>query len=404
MKKVIGCLKQYYNDIFIVALSFLVFSSITFLVCKLPSVSSVFFKSSFIVLLLYLVIKIIDLFAHDKFKNVIKQKESILFIAIIITSLIAFLSVLINGINNHVSFSFDYFTKVFLIIACLVFVYIGVTTKINKTSIKIISFLDVAVAVVFILGLATGFANGKEGRYYNFNFSNPNAAAQILLVITTILIISIFIFNKLWVSIVYLLLAITMIIFTFLTGSRGSIFALFLGLIFTVIILLKKKIGSPRTSTILLYVLIPFMVVIIYIPVIYLFVVNNVKGSTIISSLYTRYGIWTDGFKAIMKNPFFGVYLSNGHYHSSLLDTWANYGVFVFIGVIFIFTYATKITLDKYQIDSYYSRIVVGMLFISYMMSIAEMAFVHSPNGSYILELLPLILIKTPLETKKIEQ
>ena len=320
---------------------------------------------------------------------------------------LAIVNVAISYATSNGAFSFDSIKKISSFLAALMMMHCISFSTPKKSSLFLFPLMSLLLTVVLTAILVLRFDSvffGSNHTMLSFSLSNPNFAALLLLCLICLLLCGIFASKYFLLKIFYLFACLLDCFFLYLTSARGPLIALLLG-VGLFFVLRKRKTPLSKWESLLL-ASIPFLVVLVYVPTLYILERFSVAGTnTLIGSgkaMDSRFQMWTMGFKQIMSNGpttfLFGSYFAadsgNGvfHFHNSLLDTWVAYGFSVFLLVIVFFGLFLR---HQYQPNSCLSQSVSFIcLCIGVFSGLTESSPTATGSGLYILLFIPAIFCK----------
>ena len=303
-------------------------------------------------------------------------------------------------------FQFEFLKKAILYLSAINFIYCCVNSKFNKVVFHFASFLS-AVFIIFSFSL---FLLGPARKWYGYsswnnltlNFSNPNLAGLILFYQILMLLISISAYNsKILKTLFFICLALGSFLLYF-TSCRTVLLAFVIGIVVTFI---NSRTKNKKTLS-LFVALFPILFAFTY-----LFVCNMIQKATSIDlqiysyagvtfgkALSSRITIWLLGLKFVLQNPFGGNYLESytGHYHNSLVDAWATYGVFVFLLIVFVIAFMCLFAFRKKI--GFTKHLTLLCLISSVLTMTTETTILQASLGTYVIALVFLPLMNCEFE------
>lgn len=418
LKRFFGFLKQNYDLLFFSLLLFLVSLDLSLLTLRIRTDdgSSILMKINYVFLCLWLLTRVLSFFIKptEKIKDrLINNKQNVILFSLLISiALLSFFNVIITSVRDggRVVLSFEFYNSYLLFIFAIVFIYLIVTMQKQKVTNYIVVFFAIFIALVFVFGFLSGrgrhWAGYSEWNDLDFNFSNPNLTAMILIAIEMILIYAFFLFNTKIMRLFVLALCGCLGIFIYLTSSRNGLFSLGLSLLLIFILKLSysynKKHFMTNKGLVFFFLLLPLFFSSLYF-IIYRFSNGDIifTGEYSFKSLGSRFGIWRTGYVLIESSPLFGSYFKAGdgtgafQYHNSLINIAVGYGLPVLILVIAFLFIAIKPAISKKQL-TFNQIIALILLLSSYQLGIFEAAFFCSGLGTYVLGFSFFALIQYP--------
>lgn len=404
-----------YDSFFLSTMVLFTCINITFSIFKLNNISSLFFKAGFIILALWFLIKATLILINNKFKfaYLIKSKPFIYLLVLLAIFLISGINVLITAYQLNTVITFDFFIKLFVFYASLIFLFNIVFSNKNPIVIRIIISMVLALSLIFLFSYIQGIGKvwflGNTGKLLYFNLVNPNYAALVLCACFLILMYGVVAFHSLYLRILCGVLGIVIMYFLFRTGSRGPLLAIVVGVVCYLVMFWKKKRFVASWPSSIFVSSFPMIFTTFYIPLIYLYSLISQGGSNTYDykSIDSRFSVWVDAYQGIMRFPILGNYSNlngNFQYHNSILDTWVAYGPVVMILTCFfisvLFMYYTK----EYKIVKTSQKIALTAFIVSMMTGIVEAAVLSSGSGLYVLNLVFFALAFHPISKNVLEE
>lgn len=342
-------------------------------VIKRDDITSDAFTFSFVSLLVMFMIILLR-------KNI--DKYFVLLIFIVIISII---NVLITSFIANVQINFYYLQSLFIFLSTLIFYTISQNYKINKVTENFIYISQIVIALAY--PYCYNFVEMKTNHTYNiaFNFSNPNLAGMFIFLTILYMILGIIRYKKIWIKLIFLILAVVNFNYMQETGSRNALLALIVFLVLIGISYIKKT-NLYKNWMLAFFSYLPSL----FVPV-YLLYINVVikKGwfSSLVSegkNLNSREEIWRQFFSKLGDKWLVGNYPSaRGNAHNSHMVVLCSFGLIVLVMVI-ILTYKILENTNK-KCKTFYTFCCMIAFIASLLIGIGEGALFSGGQGIYIL-------------------
>lgn len=363
-------------NFFVLIESLLCIGIIFFTCTERPSLTSLAFTGSFIVLLIQ---TIVYLFLQKKFNAI----DGIMFVIILLSLVNVIASTLIDGIY----ITFNYMKEYLIFLATILFFRLVENIRISRKMCTIIFFVQMLICAIYIY---TYYFRPQEYVEYSFNglslnFSNPNLTAMFLLQSALYMVLGVFYFEKIILKAFCLIFCIVMLKYILETECRNALisFALFLGIFFLCFFKIDFKFSK-------LFIFLVNSAPIIFVPV-YLIYIELIVEKGWFSflaaegkNLDSRVKIWKRAFEVLGDFTFIGNYAdAAGNVHNSHMVLLCSYGIIILILVILfncliVHRISSKVT-TKFQVFA------LAAFFSVIFMGFGEGALYSGGVGIYIL-------------------
>ena len=372
------------------------------------NVTSLVFKSSFVFLAIWLLVK-----SFSEFKRLSNIKQCLLnspyFKSLFLIFIFTFVLLLSLGIPAFIngSLSFSYLIKFIQCVFALVAILLFCSASVNKYIIRSFVIMSVGFSIFLLFGY---FVPTIRNKVYTgavtYNLGNPNTTASVLMYNVLTLFYGIFIFRSITGRVFLSLVSASIFVLIYFTQSRNPYVALFVATLLLIVYCLTKKFKSRKlfasfflVTSILLFASIYFL---------YFYFeshgapAQSVVESTIGKGYSSRYSVWTDAFKKIGEHFFVGNYFKlqgSFQYHNSILDIFVAYGfiggtfccgILIYIIYRFIFDVKRIVLSQKVAVFCFIAFFYTGLF---------EASFFNSAQGICVLFFAFLSFAKTPLTT-----
>lgn len=275
----------------------------------------------------------------------IRQTFSETDLIVVITSILAVISVLINGAQRSAGFSFSYLKKLIMFIMALLFFQTAFRIRADEELCTFIRKLVDCLVVLLILMyfLKTDqmhMFNGRRTVYLTFCFSNPNLTGLFLSCLYMLKMHRLFEDGRWYAKLLHFLQQFFLGWFVFKTQSRNCLLVLTLYTAISIWLIFKsrKKLRFTKNWA-TLFAMFPACLVAIYMLLVYNNWIQSVFSFMRKSGkdLDSRVVVWSHALQHLWKAPAFGAYfeLSEGtgtfQMHNSHLDIAASYGLPVLV-------------------------------------------------------------------------
>jgi O-antigen ligase len=411
-------------DKFSVITIFAVFAlEICFLFSGLFNVTSAIFHVLVILLFLWILLRIINYivsFVHLKhlgnsfkqsFFDVVSPKEFVAYCFVIAIIIISLINIFIS--MQTFIFSLAFFEKFNLTMFALILIALFYSSKIDKLTIQIVSLIALFISMYALFSYLIGLSNVysvvevdyAQGRYLTMNFSNANGCGGFMCVLASIMLYGIFIYRKILVKIIFAIFASTNLVFMYLSGSRSSIMAMIMFVVFAIILIFAYRKSKINSVLILFLLLLPFIFAASYI--VFVNIISNIPAFQEIIDSYSaknimsRYYIWVHSFNEIKHSPFFGNYFYlyvSGYYnlHNYILDFMAFFGMIPTI-ITILFLFFIILSFGKPSIYSTKSQLfAISLFFIPIFEGTGEVETLYYGLAMSVILYISLIFVKYP--------
>lgn len=328
-----------------------------------PVLVSLIFTISFLWLFIWF---ILHLFSYKQSRNIFN---------VLLCSFISSLHVILLS-PSYVSF--DYYNKLIMFICFLLFIYLCSSIRVNKKIVVYILIINVLLSLLYIYFYKFG-VQFDLWNYLTLNFTNPNLTGiflsysfmYVFLILTSRKELK---YGK-YSFCVVVFLAVTLVLLTFLTGSRGAILT---ELCYVGFILIDKLMQGKLVAKkwiICIWSIVPMLFVIFYTAKqgdfgVGSMLVDEEQGK----SSSTRMIVWGPALDIVEENIVFGDYcgISNGtgksQMHNTHLDVIASYGLIpflLFVLVLYKAVYSSSKNIytnfNKYSLWAFMTCFVSGI-------------------------------------------
>jgi O-antigen ligase len=262
-------------------------------------------------------------------------------ILVLLTAVLAIVSLLLNALVTGTKLSFDYLKKLIMFIMSLLFLQTANKVRVEQNMIRFINgIVDVItfflIAMYIVEGQEMYMLNGRLTPYLTFGFSNPNLTGLFMICLYMLEIYRLFTKEKIWLKVIHIIMAIFLAWFVVASQSRNCLLVLVLYTAVCVWLIFrgKRNMRIGKTVSVAMAIL-PAVFVLLYMAVVntewiahaFSFLVDEGK------QLDSRTKIWACALEYISSSPIIGAYsqLSHGtgvgHMHNSHLDVAASYGI-----------------------------------------------------------------------------
>lgn len=329
------------DDILIIFGYILSFIMILGQLIGIPTVTSIAFMLSFVIVFFIWVL-------HLKNDNVL----DILTVAIILFSLI-------SVIITCESLTFSYFNNWLMFVA--VFLYFSVCLKIKleektiRTLFRINRFLSISCVLAYILIGSNAFYVTNTGvKYLKFDFYNPNVLAIFLFCIVSTIVLYYTYYQVKFKCIREIAWIFLFVFLIYKTLSRTSLISIVFLIIISIVFARKRHYYIPNNKT--------FNFIVAVMPLLfaglYMAVIDNIEQNGLLAFLVSegkgldsRVYVWNYAFELFKSSPIFGSYgyiLTSAEFsqmHNSHINVLVLYGGIVFVlVVVFLFVLLQKMT------------------------------------------------------------
>ena len=327
--------------------------------------------------------------------------------------LIAFVNIVLNGIQERADFSFNYFKKYIMFCCTIAFFAAAIKIKIEKKTAAFLEFLFVCISFFLIFMYITQNAsmhllNGCYVQYLTFRFTNPNLTALFLSCIIMYLVATSFQEKHLGEKCLLLGLAAVEGFFLFETQARNALFAIAAFLCFFVRLIIKKE--KPVINKWLLWLIsiIPILFAFAYMKTINTSVIKQLLSFVVSEgkNLDSRWLIWNRAIAAFAASPILGAYcqVSNGtgsfQLHNTHIDTLTAYGAVV---LVFVCIFLYRIMLIRQSTTASRRQMIYLVGFIcTVFLGIGEAAMFSGGLGVYLFAGVFLLIHETNADTELI--
>ena len=253
-------------------------------------------------------------------------------------------NVMMNALISPIAhFNLDYIKKLIMFISAVSFFVLIRDAEIEAIDKKIAYRFGIILAVLFPIAYFVLNIHTMLGRYLTMGFTNPNFAALWILHGFLFAVISFFKEKRIWLKVLFILIAITSLFIASLTLNRSiwvSVIAFFALLAYGFI----GKRRSLHPIIISIIVILPIIIVMLYHTMLenatfqkaFSFMVSEGKG------LNARTLVWDFATEKLRHGWFLGDYsgISNGtgmsQMHNTHLDVLCSYGIVPFVMFILI--------------------------------------------------------------------
>lgn len=264
----------------------------------------------------------------------------------LITVMLTIISVLLNATVTGTSLSFEYLKKAIMFTMTLLFLQTANRMRVGQDMERFIgrmaSFLALFfVAAYFLLGSRAYILNDRVTVYLTFNFTNPNMTGMFLMCIYMLIMHSMVTFEKWYVKLLHIVLALFMAWFVWLSQSRNCLLVMAIYTVIYVWLLFRSPRRKMRVGRVWAVLVAVFPAIFVWI---YMFFVSNLWVNQLLGFLVgegkgldSRVKIWKPALAALRESPLIGAYsqLSGGtgsfHMHNTHLDLACSYGVLVLV-------------------------------------------------------------------------
>lgn len=322
---------------------------------------------------------------------------------------IAFINVVINGLLEGASFSFEYFKKYIMFCCTVVFLAAAVKIEIESKTQTFLECLYICLGVFLIFMYFTQnrrmhILNGLYTSYLTFRFTNPNLTGLFLACMIMFLVHASFHKKRIMGKCLFFLVAAVDTFFLYQTQSRNSMLAVAAFLCCFLFVFLKKRCLVLKDWVLWLVAMVPLLFAIVYME----FVQNPVFAkmfSFIVSEgkdLDSRTVIWSKAFSAFLPSPVFGAYcqVSNGtgsfQLHNTHVDILISYGVVV-LAMICVFLHGVLRSVQLKVCSREQSLSLIGFLCVI-LLGLGEAALFSGGLGIYLFAGVFLFVQKTEPE------
>lgn len=307
------------------------------------------------------------------------------------------------------NFSFGYFKKLIMFMCTMIFFYIISAVKVNKATVKIVMIVNLLLAALYPVAYRFLGANVSWSDSLTLNFANPNFAGLYLLQSCLYCILGFFYFKSPVIKVFCVGLEVFLVSLLLATRTRSCQIALACFLLLVVCNLLffnKIKIGKVM-SWILLIAPIIIMVIYLYMSetgAIRIFAFMEEPGK----SLDSRESSWKRFLEIYKDNIFLGKYyeISGGTGQSQLLNTHldvlVSYGIVPF--ALFIYLLCSFVEKIRKGANTVFQKNALIAFYATIIMGAFEAALVSGGLGLYLLVGGFLILAKYDPSSEKAEK
>lgn len=260
---------------------------------------------------------------------------------VLLTAVLAVVSVLLNALITETTISFNYIKKLIIFIMSLLFLSMANRMRVERSFIRyvnaIVDSLTVfLIAMYFIAGPRMYMINGWVTKYLTFGFSNPNLTGLFLVCLYMLTVYRLFSREKVAIKLIHIAMAAFLAWFVLETRSRNCLLIMMLYTAICAWLIFrgrkKMRIGKGMSVTIAVF---PAIFVLLYMALISAEWVKKVFSILIEEGklLDSRTVVWTKAMEFVVRSPILGAYseLSDGtgmfQMHNSHLDVMASYGI-----------------------------------------------------------------------------
>ena len=314
---------------------------------------------------------------------------------VVLISVLAFTSVIMNGILAGAGFSFQYMKKYIMLCCTVIFFAAASKITIDEHTVRFLECLCLGIGAFLLLMFLSKnaqmhFLNGKYSQYLTFRFTNPNLTALFLSCMIMFLVVVSFQEKRVFWKCILLATAAAEIIFLYQTRSRNCMLAIAVFLCLALLQFLKKKELKLKNWMLWLIAVAPLLFAVIYIEIIhnplftklFSFAVSEGKG------LDSRIFIWRNAFSAFAASPIFGAYfqISNGtgvfQLHNTHIDILTSYG-FIVLMLVCVFLHGLMCSMQKKSRSREHSIALIGFACVV-LLGIGEAAVFSGGLGIYL--------------------
>ena len=339
--------------------------------------ASTFFKTTFIVLLVAVLLQIYQ-------KQVINE----LHLMASATILIAFAHIIIR---TDV-YTFSYFKKFIIFSSTVLMIPFVDGISVTRKMVRWILRINLAIALIYPIAYwGFGIRGWLGGRYLTLYFSNPNLTAMYLMHSILYCAISFYYFRHWLTKLFSILLTAALLWLDYQTGARSTFVALavFAILSFANIVLKKDIRISSSISALLLWS--PLIIAVTYLMIYnsgilerwFSFLIEEGKPMS------SRVGVWTDALEAYKGHLLLGAYhdISEGtgmsQMHNIHLDILTSYGPVPF--VLFVLLLIRCVNKVLPSADTNLTRMALYAFYAVIIQSAFEAALVSGGVGLYVM-------------------
>lgn len=321
----------------------------------------------------------------------------------------AFINVVINGLLEGASFSFEYLKKYIMFCCTVVFLAAAVKIEIESKTQTFLECLYISLGTFLIFMYFTQnrrmhILNGLYTNFLTFRFTNPNLTGLFLACMIMFLVRASFHKKGIMGKCLFFLVAAAETFFLYQTQSRNSMLAVAAFLCCFLLVSLKKKKLVLKNWALWLVALAPLLFAIIYMEIVqspvfaklFSFIVSEGKD------LDSRTVIWNRAFSAFLSSPVFGAFcqVSNGtgsfQLHNTHVDILISYGIMVLVMICFFLHGILRSVQLKIQ-SREQSLALIGFLCVIFL-GLGEAAMFSGGLGIYLFAGVFLLVQKTDPE------
>ena len=314
---------------------------------------------------------------------------------VVLISVLAFTSVIMNGILAGAGFSFQYMKKYIMLCCTVIFFAAASKITIDEHTVRFLECLCLGIGAFLLLMFLSKnaqmhFLNGKYSQYLTFRFTNPNLTALFLSCMIMFLIAASFQERNIAWKCLLLIMAAVEAVFLYLTWSRNSMLATAAFVCISLLLFLRKKQIKLKKWILWMAAVAPLLFAVIYMKFVYnatiakmlSYIVREGKG------LDSRVSIWNQAITAFEDSPIFGAYyqISNGtgtsQLHNTHIDILASYGIIVFV-MVCIFLYGVMRRKQERK-QSYTQTIALVGFICALLLGIGEAALFSGGLSVYL--------------------
>lgn len=351
-----------------------------FTINKISLLASMGFILSFVLLIGYIIFRLTG--------NKISREHNNLFVLMVLIVIIAFLSILINGVSANLSF--EYFKKYLIFCSTIIYLFLISIIKINNKTVEFILYTNIALGLLYsscyyLFGIRGYLSN----RYLTFNFSNPNLVAMWILQTVIYLLLSVLILKNKTIKVICIPIAAILTYFIYLTEARTCLIAITSFLVLMLYVGLKKKLNFGNFF-LAIAISFPLIFAIVYMALIDTINVGDLNFLTSEGkNIASRVIVWDFAFDHFKEHPISGAYYQisfgtgQSQMHNTHVDILASYGIVTFLLVsLYLYSIVKKINKQCYN---KIQTLCLGAFLTVIIMGMGEAALFSGGQGIYIL-------------------
>lgn len=337
------------------------------------------------------------------FYNIVYRERKLFKIDIVMMVLMVmtYVNVTISG-----SGGFEYYKKMIMFFASMIWMLICSRTSITKNTIKIVFIISIIIASLYVIYFRSGWSEFEGQTLLSLHFSNPNLAGMFLLVSALYLSLILFsgeLFNlRLIIHVMVGLLLVSNLYLILLTGCRSSFLAYFFFIMLVILDYISKGNFRLKHWMIFLLAILPLVFAIVYvlqassISDVSISLVGDQEGAKENSS---RLPVWLPAFETIVEHPITGDYygISEGtgmsQMHNTHVDVLASYGLLPFVLFVYLLYRCTiNVTIGAHN---RFQRVSVYAFLSCFISGTFEAALVSGSTGFFLIAFGFLLLANT---------